>query len=89
MGAAPGNERAEAQGFATLAPCPRSGAESSGQSGPWPRSPPPRETSDEVGARLRSLEGSQRCEPEDALPIVRHGRTVRRFFFWRCFGYDP
>lgn len=31
----------------------------------------------------------QRCEPEDALPIVRHGRTVRRFFFWRCFGYDP
>ena len=31
----------------------------------------------------------QRCEPEDVLPIVRHGRTVRRFFFWRCFGYDP
>ncbi|WP_243336731.1 ArnT family glycosyltransferase [Anaeromyxobacter soli] len=31
----------------------------------------------------------QRCEAAGELPIVRHGRTVRRFFFWRCFAYQP
>jgi 4-amino-4-deoxy-L-arabinose transferase-like glycosyltransferase len=30
----------------------------------------------------------RRCDPAGALDIVRAGRLVRTFHFWRCHGYD-
>jgi dolichyl-phosphate-mannose-protein mannosyltransferase len=30
-----------------------------------------------------------RCEPAGELPIVRGGRRLRTFSFWRCFGFAP
>jgi hypothetical protein len=29
------------------------------------------------------------CEPAGELPIIRNGRTLRTFTFWRCPGYAP
>jgi len=45
--------------------------------------------SDDEHALVPGGEPFKACEPAGTLPIVRRGRTIRSFSFWRCSGYAP